>query len=63
MRWRKSSFSGHGEADDCIELAAVNEEIMLRESDTPADALTTTPGRLRTFIRAAKAGALDHLGR
>ncbi|MER8153846.1 DUF397 domain-containing protein [Streptomyces sp. NPDC094472] len=63
MTWRKSSFSGHGETNDCVELAAVCGEIRLRESDTPADILTTTPGRLGRFIRAVKAGALDHLGR
>ncbi|OMI41006.1 hypothetical protein SPAR_03101 [Streptomyces sparsogenes DSM 40356] len=33
----------------------------LRESDTPATTLTTTPGRLATFIRTVKAGALDDL--
>ncbi|MBI0315292.1 DUF397 domain-containing protein [Streptomyces javensis] len=63
MTWRKSSFSGPGETNDCVELAAAGGEIRIRESDTPADTLTTTPGRLGTFIRAAKAGALDHLGR
>ncbi|WP_413801918.1 DUF397 domain-containing protein [Streptomyces iranensis] len=63
MTWRKSSFSGPGETNDCVELAATGGEIRVRESDTPADILTTTPGQLRTFIRAVKAGALDHLGR
>ncbi|MFD8278144.1 MULTISPECIES: DUF397 domain-containing protein [Streptomyces violaceusniger group] len=63
VTWRKSSFSGHGEDNHCIELASVNGEIRLRESDAPADILTTTPGRLGTFIRAVKAGTLDRLGR
>ncbi|AEM82089.1 DUF397 domain-containing protein [Streptomyces violaceusniger] len=61
--WRKSSFSGPGETNDCVEVAAAGGGIRIRESDTPADILTTTPGRLGTFIRAIKAGALDHLGR
>lgn len=61
--WRKSSFSGPGETNDCVEVATAGGEIRIRESDTPADILTTTPGRLGRFIRAAKAGALDHLGR
>ncbi|MFI8991286.1 DUF397 domain-containing protein [Streptomyces antimycoticus] len=62
VTWRKSSFSGHGEDNHCVELASAGGEIRIRESDTPADILTTTPGRLGTFIRAVKAGALDHLG-
>ncbi|GAA2336528.1 DUF397 domain-containing protein [Streptomyces violaceusniger] len=61
--WRKSSFSGNGEDNHCVELLPVDGKIKLRESDTPADILTTTPGGLRTFIRAVKAGALDRLGR
>ncbi|MBU3864300.1 DUF397 domain-containing protein [Streptomyces sp. 4503] len=61
--WRKSSFSGPGETNDCVEVGAAGHEIRIRESDTPADILTTTPGRLRTFIRAVKAGTLDHLWR
>lgn len=63
MAWRKSSFSGPGETNDCVELAAAGGEIRLRESDAPGDILTTTPGRLGTFIRAVKAGTLDRLGR
>ncbi|WP_432253445.1 DUF397 domain-containing protein [Streptomyces sp. HNM1019] len=62
-KWRKSSFSGNGEDNHCIELLPVDGKIKLRESDNPADTLTTTSGRLRTFIRAVKAGTLDHLGR
>ncbi|MBP8537034.1 DUF397 domain-containing protein [Streptomyces sp. MK37H] len=62
-KWRKSSFSGNGEDNHCVELLPVDGKIKLRESDAPADILTTTPGRLGTFIRAVKAGALDHLGR
>ncbi|WP_262699622.1 MULTISPECIES: DUF397 domain-containing protein [Streptomyces] len=52
-----------GETNDCVELATAGGEIRIRESDIPADILTTTPGGLGTFIRAVKAGALDHLGR
>ncbi|ASQ97552.1 DUF397 domain-containing protein [Streptomyces sp. 11-1-2] len=61
-KWRKSSFSGNGEDNHCVELLPVDGKIKLRESDTPADILTTTPGPLGTFIRAVKAGALDRLG-
>ncbi|MEU5610018.1 DUF397 domain-containing protein [Streptomyces sparsogenes] len=61
VAWRKSSFSGHGEEENCVELAVADGKVRLRESDTPATTLTTTPGRLATFIRTVKAGALDNL--
>ncbi|MDT3395840.1 DUF397 domain-containing protein [Streptomyces sp. B1866] len=59
--WRKSSFSGHDVIDHCIELAAAGGRIKLRESDTPAEVIITTPARLREFISAVKSGQLDHL--
>ncbi|MDX3230111.1 DUF397 domain-containing protein [Streptomyces sp. ME19-01-6] len=61
VAWRKSSFSGHGEADNCVELAVVDGKVWLRESDTPTAAIRTTPAHLGTFIRTVKAGALEHL--
>ncbi|MFD8869596.1 MULTISPECIES: DUF397 domain-containing protein [unclassified Streptomyces] len=61
MEWRKSSFSGHGEEENCVELAAADGKIWLRESDTPTAAIRTTPARLGTFIRTVKTGALDDL--
>ncbi|MEU5924060.1 MULTISPECIES: DUF397 domain-containing protein [Streptomyces] len=63
MTWRKSSFSGPGETNDCVELAATGSEIRLRESDAPTDVITITPAGLGTFIRGVKAGTLDQLGR
>lgn len=61
VEWQKSSFSGGHDGQACVELAAVNGEIRLRESDQPDDVLTTTPARLAVFIRAVKAGAFDHV--
>ncbi|MET8181691.1 DUF397 domain-containing protein [Streptomyces sp. NPDC005336] len=60
-KWRKSSFSGNGEDNHCVELLIADGKIKLRESDAPADIITTTPGGLGTFIRAAKAGTFDYL--
>lgn len=60
--WRKSSFSGHGEADNCVELAVVDGKVWLRESDAPTATVSATPAHLCTFIRTVKAGALDHIG-
>lgn len=43
--WQKSSFSGGGEGNACVELASTPTPttIHLRESDTPTTQLTTTP--------------------
>jgi hypothetical protein len=57
--WRKSSFSGGGDSSNCVELAAVDGAIRLRESDTPGTELVTTPARLAGLIREVKAGCLD----
>lgn len=61
--WRKSSFSGTNAENHCVELAAQDGKISLRESEDPAAVLTTTPASLGTFIRTAKRGGLDHLTR
>ncbi|WP_159015208.1 DUF397 domain-containing protein, partial [Streptomyces europaeiscabiei] len=34
--WQRSTFSGGGEGNTCVELAAAPGEIHLRESDAPA---------------------------
>ncbi|MES4906291.1 MULTISPECIES: DUF397 domain-containing protein [unclassified Streptomyces] len=59
--WRKSSFSGNGVNNECLELAAFDGAIHLRESETPGTAIRTDPRPLAAFIRAAKAGELDNL--
>ncbi|MEU5595665.1 DUF397 domain-containing protein [Streptomyces sp. NPDC020298] len=51
--WQKSSFSGGGDSDDCVELAATLESILLRESDHPGTMLSTSRPQL--------AALLDHL--
>ncbi|GAA2294549.1 DUF397 domain-containing protein [Streptomyces violaceusniger] len=59
-RWRKSSHSVEG--SNCLYVAAgERDSIMLRESEQPEVILATTRTRLRTFIRAAKAGQFDHV--
>lgn len=49
IRWRKSSFSGHPEAD-CLELASYEGDILLRESDDPRVVVKATPEQLQTFL-------------
>jgi hypothetical protein len=60
IAWQKSSFSQeHGE---CVELAAVDGAIRLRESDAPGVVVSTSQYRLKALILAVKAGEFDDLG-
>lgn len=55
--WQKSSFSGGGDGDDCVELASLTTSptsIHLRESDHPATILTTTPTAVRALLATLK---------
>ncbi|MGW2600701.1 DUF397 domain-containing protein [Streptomyces klenkii] len=55
--WQKSTFSGNGDGNDCVEVAAAGGAIALRESDAPSVVVRTTPPALGSLIRALKAGA------
>lgn len=58
--WQKSSYSGDG--SNCLYVAAASDgTVRLRESDLPDVVVTTTPRRLRAFIRGVKAGEFDRL--
>ncbi|WKX71271.1 DUF397 domain-containing protein [Streptomyces sp. XD-27] len=57
--WRKSSFSGTGPDNNCVELSAADGLVRLREGDDPAVVLATTPTTLAAFLRAAKSGRFD----
>ncbi|WP_229379131.1 DUF397 domain-containing protein [Streptomyces sp. VRA16 Mangrove soil] len=53
--WQKSSFSGGGEGNDCVELApAPGHRIRLRESDTPAEELALDTALLAHLLDALK---------
>ncbi|MFI1162252.1 DUF397 domain-containing protein [Streptomyces sp. NPDC020801] len=55
IRWRKSSYSGGGEGNDCVEIANVHPRIAIRDSKIPARAILTFPaGAFTTFIEALK---------
>jgi hypothetical protein len=54
--WTKSSFSGGGQGDACVEIAARPTHIALRDSKAPANATLTFPtGAFTTFVEALKA--------
>ncbi|MFE4701153.1 DUF397 domain-containing protein [Streptomyces sp. NPDC056738] len=52
--WQKSSFSGGGEGNDCVELASTPDLVHLRESDTPGTRLSTDPGALVHLLNHIK---------
>lgn len=51
IAWQKSSFSGGGEGNNCVELTAGRAgTIVLRESHSPHEVITTSPGALSDLI-------------
>lgn len=56
LHWQKSTFSGGGEGNTCVELAATPNTLRLRESDTPDTQLTTATAPLIHLIRGVKLG-------
>ncbi|MFJ5721734.1 DUF397 domain-containing protein [Streptomyces sp. NPDC093149] len=58
INWQKSSFSGGGDGNSCVELAAHNGLIRLRESDEPGTELAVTPDQLARLLGRVKGGQL-----
>ncbi|WP_406219381.1 DUF397 domain-containing protein [Streptomyces canus] len=53
--WRKSSYSGPGDGDSCVEIANSPTHIAIRDSKTPAGANLTFPtGAFTAFLEALK---------
>lgn len=50
-QWQKSSFSGPGDGNECIELARDESNLLLRESDDPDHILTLAPQALAALLR------------
>ncbi|MFE7070037.1 DUF397 domain-containing protein [Streptomyces sp. NPDC057620] len=51
--WRKSSHSGEGDGNSCVEVATTPTHIAVRDSKTPADGtLTFTAGAFTPFVEA-----------
>ncbi|MGP3969485.1 DUF397 domain-containing protein [Streptomyces sp. 6N223] len=61
IAWQKSSFSGGGDGNECLELAARSQDLAFRESDDPALILTTNRDRLGALLSLIKAN--DPIGR
>ncbi|MEV7708976.1 DUF397 domain-containing protein [Streptomyces sp. NPDC088270] len=60
ISWQKSSFSGADNNQSCIELAAANGSVKMREGDDPGVVVTTSVPKLRAFVLGVKAGEFDH---
>jgi len=57
--WRKSSYSGEGDGNDCVELASTPTHIALRDSKAPSRATLTFPApAFTTFLEALKSTSL-----
>ncbi|MDX3528702.1 DUF397 domain-containing protein [Streptomyces sp. ID05-39B] len=53
--WRRSSYSGGGQGDACVEVADLETRIAIRDSKTPTRATLTFPASaFATFIETLK---------
>ncbi|WP_019064519.1 DUF397 domain-containing protein [Streptomyces prunicolor] len=53
--WQKSSYSGAGDGNSCVEIAHRPTRIAIRDSKTPARATLTFPAEVFTaFVEALK---------
>ncbi|MFI1167102.1 DUF397 domain-containing protein [Streptomyces sp. NPDC020801] len=53
--WRKSSYSGEGDGNNCVEIASLPTRTAVRDSKAPARATLTFPaGSFSSFVQALK---------
>ncbi|MET8897213.1 DUF397 domain-containing protein [Streptomyces albogriseolus] len=54
-RWRKSSYSGSGDGNACVEVAPRRTRIAIRDSKAPSRAILTVPASaFAAFVDALK---------
>ncbi|MGW1470382.1 DUF397 domain-containing protein [Streptomyces olivaceus] len=54
--WRKSSFSGGGDGNTCVEIARLHTRIAIRDSKDPSRGTLTVPaGSFASLLRSLKA--------
>ena len=54
--WRRSSYSGGGDGNNCVEIANLPTIVAIRDSKDPARATITVPvGAFAPFVGALKA--------
>ncbi|CAL9545417.1 DUF397 domain-containing protein [Streptomyces sp. enrichment culture] len=55
LRWRKSSFSGGGDGNTCVEIAALPTHVAIRDSKAPSRGTVTIPvGSFAALIQSLK---------
>jgi hypothetical protein len=53
--WRKSSYSGGGDGNNCVEIAHNQTQVAIRDSKAPAGATLTFPtGAFSRFMDALR---------
>ncbi|MEU8653235.1 DUF397 domain-containing protein [Streptomyces sp. NPDC048737] len=53
--WRKSSYSGEGDGNNCVEVARSTTQVAVRDSKSPARATLTFPApAFTTFVETLK---------
>ncbi|MCF1596623.1 DUF397 domain-containing protein [Streptomyces muensis] len=54
-QWKKSSFSGGGEGNDCVEIANLLTRVAIRDSKAPAQGgISFSAGTFAAFISILK---------
>ncbi|OIJ86840.1 DUF397 domain-containing protein [Streptomyces colonosanans] len=53
--WRKSSYSGGGDGNNCVEIATTSTQVAIRDSKDPAQGtLAFPPADFTLFIESLK---------
>ncbi|MEV6506643.1 DUF397 domain-containing protein [Streptomyces sp. NPDC051642] len=58
IQWQKSTFSSGSDGANCVEVAAPEGELLLRESDDPTRILALAPTGLAALLQRVRAGGL-----
>ncbi|CAL9439564.1 DUF397 domain-containing protein [Streptomyces sp. DH-12] len=54
-RWRKSSYSGSGDGNACVEVASLRARMAVRDSKAPSRGILTVPApAFAVFVDALK---------
>ncbi|MCX2926354.1 DUF397 domain-containing protein [Streptomyces sp. NEAU-W12] len=55
LRWRKSSFSGGGDGNTCVEIAPLRTRVAIRDSKNPSRGTVTIPvGSFTALVQSLK---------
>ncbi|MFK4116575.1 DUF397 domain-containing protein [Streptomyces longwoodensis] len=62
ITWRKSSYSGEGDGNECVEIATTPTRTAVRDSKDPTCAVLTLPtAAFAAFLRALEPAGLPPL--